>query len=84
MQSTAKVMQIKSNAGMQVLQKMQSNAKVMQIEISQIMQKMQSNDLLKSNENNGDNAKVTAFMNATIIIPSGFRMGKDCPKVMTE
>jgi hypothetical protein len=34
------------------------------------MQKMQSNDLLKSNENNGDNAKVTAYMNATIIIPS--------------
>jgi hypothetical protein len=27
---TANVMQIKSNAGMQVLQKMQSNAKVMQ------------------------------------------------------
>jgi hypothetical protein len=29
MQSNAKVMQIKSNAGKQVLQKMQSNAKVM-------------------------------------------------------
>jgi hypothetical protein len=36
------------------------------------MQKMQSNDLLKSNENNEDNAKVTANMNATIIIPSQF------------
>jgi hypothetical protein len=36
------------------------------------MQKMQSNDLLKSNENNEDNAKVTAYMNATIIIPSDF------------
>jgi hypothetical protein len=36
----------------------------------QVMQKMQSNDLLKSNENNEDNAKVTAYMNATIIIPS--------------
>jgi hypothetical protein len=36
------------------------------------MQKMQSNDLLKSNENNEDNAKVTAYMNATIIIPSLF------------
>jgi uncharacterized protein YukE len=30
MQSTAKVMRSKSNAGMQVLQKIQSNAKVMQ------------------------------------------------------
>ncbi len=34
------------------------------------MQKIQSNDLLKSYENNEDNAKVTAYMNATIIIPS--------------
>jgi hypothetical protein len=34
------------------------------------MQKMQSNDLLKSNENNEYNAKVTAYMNATITIPS--------------
>jgi hypothetical protein len=33
------------------------------------MQKMQSNDLLKSNENNGDNAKVTAYMNATLLSP---------------
>jgi hypothetical protein len=32
---------------------------------------MLSNDLLKSNENNEDNAKVTAHINATIIIPSG-------------
>jgi hypothetical protein len=51
MQSTAKVMQIKSNAEMQVLQKMQSI------------------DLMKI-ENNEDNAKVTAYMNAIIIIPS--------------
>jgi hypothetical protein len=36
----------------------------------QVLQKMQSNDLLKSNENNEDNAKVTAYINATIIIPS--------------
>jgi hypothetical protein len=36
----------------------------------QVMQKIQSNDLLKSYENNEDNAKVTAYMNATIIIPS--------------
>jgi hypothetical protein len=42
----------------------------MQMEISQIMQVMKSNDLLKSNENNEDNAKVTAYMNATI--RSGF------------
>jgi hypothetical protein len=34
------------------------------------MQKMESNDLLKSNENNEDNAKATAYINATIIIPS--------------
>jgi hypothetical protein len=46
MQSTAKGMQIKV---MRVLQKNASNAKV--------MQKMQSNDLLKSNENNEDKCK---------------------------
>jgi hypothetical protein len=44
----------------------------MQMEILQIMQVMQSNDLLKSNENNEDNAKVTAYINAKIIIPSVF------------
>jgi hypothetical protein len=32
------------------------------------MQVMQSNDLLKSNENNEDNAKVTAYINATILM----------------
>jgi hypothetical protein len=42
----------------------------MQMKISQIMQVMQNNDLLKSNENSEDNAKVTAYINATIIIPS--------------
>jgi hypothetical protein len=36
----------------------------------QVLQKTQSNDLVKSNENNEVNAKVTAYMNATIIIPS--------------
>ncbi len=36
------------------------------------MQKMQSNDLLERNENNEGNAKVTAYINATIIIPSAF------------
>jgi hypothetical protein len=39
------------------------------------MQKMQSNNLLKSNENNEDNAKVTAYINAAIIIPSPFIYG---------
>jgi hypothetical protein len=50
-----------SNAGKQV---MQSNAKW-----CTVMQKMQSNDLLKSNENNEDNAKVTAYINATNYYP---------------